>query len=150
MKFITIEQAQQHCKTDGEDDDQLGLYADAAEAACARHCNRSVFASQSELDAAIDGLPARVQAAKTTYDTAVVAADEISDMDMRRYAVANADFAFRRRLQEINRDRVGIVADKDFVAAALLLTGNFYREREIGGLTPQIERILTPMIWYGE
>lgn len=150
MKFLTLSQLQQATKSDGEDDEILQFYANAAEAACETFCKRSIFKSEDDLSAALQTVPARTQTVQSAYTAALEAADLIEDLEIRRFSVGRANYAYGRQLHAINRDVVGMVARDDFLAAALLLTAMFYREREVGGLTPQIERMLNEYIWMGD
>ena len=49
MKIVTIGQVREHVKADGDDDELLTAYANAAEAACERLANRAIFATTGEL-----------------------------------------------------------------------------------------------------
>lgn len=153
MNIITIEQAREHCKTDGVDDELLTLYANAAEAACAQLANRALFVDQAALEAAVAEVSTSMSAAFTAHKTAMDAAASL-DLDNREWAEGKAHsdlIAARVRASNIVS---GIVADGDIIAAILLTTGHFYRNREEvvvgqGGKPEQVpmaaQRI---MAWY--
>lgn len=53
MALVPLELARSHVKADGDDDDVLQAYLDAAEQFAQDYLNRRVFATQDELDAAV-------------------------------------------------------------------------------------------------
>ena len=62
MPLLTIEQCRQQCRVDSEYEDALlGDLLASAEDAAAAYLNRAVFAAQSQLDAALDALPAAIK-----------------------------------------------------------------------------------------
>lgn len=129
MNLITIEQARAHCRADAADDDLLTIYGDAAEEAAQQFLNRRVYADESTLSGARDGVPAMLEAADTAYDDAVEAADDL-DGSARCAALDAAVFvraAARARAREIDS---GIVATDDIVSGILLILGHLYRNRE--------------------
>ena len=129
MKFITIEQAREHCKTDGVDDEMLTIYANAAEKACAQLANRDLFLDQAELDAAIAGVPASMAAAFTAYNDAINAAGSL-DADNKAYAEQQASSVLLQARVRANNIINGIPVNDDIIAAILLTTAHFYRNRE--------------------
>lgn len=131
MKLITIAQARDHCKADGADDDaMLTVYADAAEAICARLANRSLFATQAELDAAVAGVAATMATAYANYDAAVEVANGQDDTRIQTMQLAQAQWALDKATVDAEAIIHGIVADADVIDAVLLTTGHLYRNRE--------------------
>jgi len=130
MKFVTLEQAQQYIKTDGDDDDTLTLCVDAAEAACVTYCNRSIFADEAERDAALAATPADAQAARTQYDAALAAAEEMEPGIERDESILLANTIYDSQRAEISSVRRGKIAQDDFKAAVLRTAGSFYANRE--------------------
>lgn len=139
MNIITIEQARAHCKTDAQDDEVLTLCANAAERACANLANRGLFVDQAALDTAINGLSATMSAAFTAHANAMEAAASLPEDD-RDLAERIAEQRLRNAQLAAGNAIHGIVADDDIIAAILLTTGHFYRNREEVG-TAKFEQL---------
>ena len=108
----------------------LTIYANAAEKACANFANRALFVDQAALDAAIQAVPAAMSAAFIAHKSAVEAAASIADEDERDIAESIAhQKLFAARVAQSNII-YGIAVDEDIIAAILLTTGHFYRNRE--------------------
>ncbi len=158
MRFITLEQADQAAKTDGEDQQLLETYALAAEARCERMCNRMIYEDQDALDSALLMIPINVQAARAQYDAAVAAAELIEDEEIRCYMISMAQQRMDNKLLAEQMVSLGMVAGDDFRAAVLLTTCHFYANREdtITGqganavsLPHGARAILEPYLWPG-
>lgn len=54
MGLVALEIARKHCRTDGDDDDLLGIYLTGAEQAASDFMNRRIYATQQDLDDAAD------------------------------------------------------------------------------------------------
>ncbi|ARU04750.1 hypothetical protein CCO03_08730 [Comamonas serinivorans] len=55
MNLVTLEQAKEHLRVDGNDEDDLiQLKLDAAHEQAVQYLNRSVYDTQAEVDAAVD------------------------------------------------------------------------------------------------
>lgn len=130
MRFITLEQADQAAKTDGEDQELLTTYANAAEARCEGLCNRRIYKDQTEFDTALASVPANVLAAQVTYRDAVEAAELVEDQVTREWLLTVAKFNYDRSIQEEQSVVNGMVAGDDFIAAVLLVTCHLYGNRE--------------------
>lgn len=136
MKLITIAQARSQVKSDGDDDDQLTVYCDAAEAACARLANRSLFATTVERDAAIAAISAAMTAAYTAYDAAIATALTQDDDRIAGMQTALADVALLRATNKAEADLQGLSleelgdAGKDIPVAVLMTAAHWYRNRE--------------------
>lgn len=129
MDIITITQARDHCKTDAVDDVMLIVYANAAEKVCAQLANRALFVTQAALTTAIDTVPTTMTAAFTAHTNAMTAAASL-DENNRLFAEDKAAAALRSARVAASNIVHGIVADNDIIAAILLTTGHFYRNRE--------------------
>ena len=79
MNLITLDEARDHCKAEGDDDDLLVVYCNAAESLCARLANRSLFVNTAALNAAVATVGTRMAAAYTAYDAAILSADTQDD-----------------------------------------------------------------------
>lgn len=134
MQLITIEQARDHVKGEGDDDDIIRTYASAAEAACARLANRALFATTAALNAAVAGVPAAMQAAYDAYDTAIAAAAAADDDRVACMLSAQAQAALDAVTNRCDAITHGLALDaagnEDIVAAILLTLGHYYRNRE--------------------
>lgn len=134
MKLITLAQARDHCKADGDDDDLITVYADAAEAACARLANRNLYATASELATAIGGVPAAMTTAYATYDADVAIANSQDDTRIQTMMLAQAQVSLDKATNNVDAIIHGLALDTipgdDIVCAVLMTTGHFYRNRE--------------------
>lgn len=130
MQLITIGQARLHCKADEADDDMLTIYANAAEAACAKALNRNVYPDADALASARAGMQAAMVTANAAYETAMDAADEI---DIAADKLVAEEIAMQNLVEaqcDYYRKRDGIVVTDDILAAILLTLGHLYRNRE--------------------
>lgn len=160
MKLITLDQARDHCKADGDDDDMIEIYADAAESACAQIANRNLYLDEAELAAAIAAVPTAMTTAYVDYDAAVVIATNYDDDRISTMMLANAQAALNLSTIDAERTLHGISAEKfpDIIAAVLMTVGHFYRNREnvVGGQgasaieVPMSARdVMTNLRWIG-
>lgn len=160
MKLITLDQARDHCKADGDDDGLIAVYADAAESACARIANRNLYADATGLAAAIAAVPTAMATAYTDYDAAVAAANSADDDRIRTMMLANAQIALDRATVEAENVLHGITAEEypDIISAVLMTVGHFYRNREnvVGGqgasaieVPMSARNVMTELRWPG-
>lgn len=133
MQLITIEQARDHVKAEGDDDAQIRLYASAAEAECARLANRALFATTAALNTAVAGVPAKMIAAYAAYDTAMEAAAASDDCRVSGMLAAQAQAALNAVTCECDAITHGVALDvpkyDNIRSAVLLLLGHFYETR---------------------
>lgn len=130
MELISIDQARDHVKADGEDDDLLTIYCDGAEAACARLANRNLYADGDALAEAITASVVTMTAAFATFDAAMLVAQAASDPRMKFMLTEDAAAALQQASNEHMRTLQGIVATDDIKAAVLLIVGHWYINRE--------------------
>lgn len=133
MQLITIEQARDHVKAEGDDDDLITLYASAAEAECARLANRALFATTADLNAAVAGIPAKMTAAYATYDAAMEAAVASDDDRVACMLSAQAKAALTAVTVECEGITHGLSLEDpknaNIIAAVLLCLGHYYATR---------------------
>lgn len=129
MKLITIDQARDHVKGDGDDDDLITIYGNGAEAACARLANRHIYATQDELTAARQASSAGLAAAYADYDVATAQAATATSAMHRIVLAEDAKLSLKRILDEHAFVMNGIVVTDDIKAAILLTLGNWYENR---------------------
>lgn len=126
MELVTIDTLRMHCRADGDDDELIERYGNAAEAACATHISRGLFRDQESLTTALQTVPTLLTSAWDTYDDEMEAAEAITDERVRAAAVISAtkkrDNAIRKAAMITN----GIVATDDIIAAVMLLTKTWY------------------------
>lgn len=135
MKLITIEQARDHVKADGDDDELLAVYCNAAEASCERLANRKLFATAADYAAAVAAVPAAMIAAYTAYDTAASTANAQDDDRVKNMMLAQAQYKLDAATNDADATLHGLVVEAelngdDIIGAVLLTTGHFYRNRE--------------------
>lgn len=130
MNLITLAQARAHCRADAADDAELTLCVNAAEKACAHMANRNLYATQGDLTAALGTISASMVAANAAYAAAVLAADAMSIAADRLVAKGIAESNLRAATAANSAILSGMVATDDVIAAVLLTTAHFYRNRE--------------------
>lgn len=134
MRLITIEQARDHVRSDGDDDELLTTYCDSAEAVCAKIANRSLYATAAELAAAVAAIPDQMVQAYAIYDAAVVDANAQDDDRIKGMKLGLAQVALDKATIKADADIHGLTLDDpanaDIVSAVLLTVGHFYRNRE--------------------
>ena len=141
MKLITLDQARDHVKADGDDDELLTAYCNMAEAMCARIANRNLYATTADLNAAVAGIPAAMTAAYATYDAAVETANAQDDDRIKTMMLAqaqiklaaatnNAELIAHGLALDAAPDAAGLPGADAILAAILTAAGHFYRSRE--------------------
>ena len=140
MKLITLDEARDHCKAEGDDDELLTVYCNAAEAACARLANRNLFATTADLNAAVATIGTRMAAAYTSYDAAILNADGQDDDRVTTMLKAAAQSQLNDATTACERDLHGLALDaapdaaglpgNDAIKAAILMTvAHYYATR---------------------
>ena len=148
MPFITLEQAQQHLRSDSDEADLL-LKIAAAERAAIEHLQCNVYADQTALDTAIAAVPATLSAAKAAYIIADAAADALTDYDMALDGKAHAMSLYMRAVYAATRTRQGVVINELIIAAMLLILGRLFEVREDDAEVPRAAQdLLSPFRCY--
>lgn len=129
LEFLTLDEARLHCKADGEDDDLILSYAEAAEVDAVLSVNRVVFKDQPAMDAAISELPALMAAARQARDDALAAAEEIEDAWDRAESLSLAQQAYRSEQFRWAQIRNGIVINENLKGAMLMTVAHRYQNR---------------------
>lgn len=140
MKLITLDEARDHVKADGDDDELLTTYCNAAEAQCARLANRSLYATTADLNAAVATIGTRMAAAYTTYDAAIANADAQDDdrvgTMLKAAAQSQLNDATTRCESDLHglaldaaADAAGLPGNDAIKAAVLLLVAHYYATR---------------------
>jgi hypothetical protein len=133
MQLITIELARDHVKGEGDDDALIRTYAASAEAACARHVNRALYATTAALNAAVAGVAQAMQDAYTAYDIAIVTAASSDDDRVAMMLTMQAQAALDAATVNAERITHGLALDKQenagIVSAILLTLGTLYENR---------------------
>lgn len=126
MELVTIDTLRTHCRADGDDDELIAAYGDAAEAACVARVSRGLFADANALNAALETVPTLLTAAWDSYDDEMEAAEALSDERVRAAAIISAtkkrDNAIRNAAAITN----GMVATPDIIVAVMLLVKTWY------------------------
>ncbi|HCN72090.1 MAG TPA: hypothetical protein DIS96_10370 [Pusillimonas sp.] len=129
--ILTIEKARAHCRVDGDyPADQLTPYMEAAERFVIDYLNRAVYADQSTLDTAQDGLPGSMATAFDDYEASIEAAKAIDNCGQRQTMIDLASEKYRRVQRETWLVINGMVVNKTIEAAMLLVLGNLFANRE--------------------
>ena len=140
MKLITIGEARFHCKAEGDDDELLVVYCNAAESLCARLANRSLFATSAEMTTAVATVATRMAAAYTAYDAAILNAEAQDDERVASMLKSAAQARLDAITTQCEKDAHGLALDAapdaagmsgaDAIRAAILLAvAHFYATR---------------------
>lgn len=129
LELITLDEARIHCKADGEDDDILLLYAEAAEKDAEVSLNRAVFKDQASMDAAIAAIPAAMVSARQARDAALAAAQEIENYEDRCDAVKYAISVYDDKRRGFSNTYNAVLIDAHIRGAILLTVGHSYQNR---------------------
>lgn len=127
--LVTLEEAKAHCRAEDQPDAQIAAYIPAAEDAVQGHLNRRVFATQSDLDAALDDLPDELAAAQTAYQAAKAAADAEPDATKRAAMLSVAEARLAAATLKAQRTLNGIVLTPSIKAAILLAINHLFAHR---------------------
>lgn len=126
MELVTIDTLRMHCRADGDDDELIERYGNAAEAACAARVSRGLFADEDALNAALETVPTLLTAAWDSYDEEMEAADAITDERVRAAAVISATKKRDNAIRKASAITNGMVATQDIIIAVMLLTKTWY------------------------
>lgn len=147
MRLITLGEARDQCKADGDDDDLIELYGNAAESYCAALANRSLFATTAEHEAAVATVGTRMAEAYQAYDSAVEIANNQDDDRVTGMMIGAAEHILQRTTTECENDLHGLALDaaesavglpgRDAIRAAILMTVAHYYATRPAVLTGQ-------------
>lgn len=115
MRFLDIETLVLHTKAEGDDNDLLELYGDAAEQAAELAVNRTIFKDTAARDAAHATIETRLADAKAAVDAA--------QTDVSRTL---ASIRYQQVVDQCHRDANGIIVDKVLIAAMLATAATSY------------------------
>lgn len=131
MTFLKLDQARAHLRVDDSDeDDDITQKLSAAEGHAIEYLNRHVYADQDALDAAKAAAPAALTAATTAYEAAIEAAHAIENCIESDMAALAANEAYTEAQIDAKRTYRGMVVNDQIKAAALLILGHLYANRE--------------------
>lgn len=130
MSVISIELAMKHLRAESEDAEDVQSKLDSAETAAQKFLQRRFYADAAGLADARAGVPAARLAARTAYQLAVTAAENVENWDDRCAALVDAEFVFSEALRDCTAVARGMVINKSIVAACLLTLGHLWMSRE--------------------
>lgn len=142
MSIVPIDRARQHCRSDFADDTILSVYLQAAERRVAALANRAIFPTPEERATAIAAIPAAMVSANLAYDSAIAAADLLSDKRDRELAKDIALATLNEVTASATKTLNGIVKDDAIEAAILICCGHFFRNRDEGDFPPAVEHLM--------
>lgn len=131
MSLLTVAQACAQCRVESDyPSDQIQPYIDGAECAAAAYLNRALFASQDDLDTAMEAVPAQLGQANADYSAAIEAAASLADPLQKQAALDVANAKLSRARAEASTTINGIVANASVLAAVRLTLGQLFTSRE--------------------
>lgn len=130
MEFVTMDQLRIHTKADGDDDELLELYGNAAENFCVGECELNVYPNDAAMSDAKLLLPTMLRDALAERKAAMDAADDEEDKDVAEYMREQAHNQFEAVRFAMGKIERGKVVGPSFQAAVLLIAGHLYRNRE--------------------
>lgn len=152
--MIDLDLVRQHLKADeGVEDDLIEQYFASARSACEGYCNRKLYDEAADQISDYTAALAALVDAQEARDAAIEAAgddDLLKQIATDRYTSARSAVLFRCN---------GIVINDIIIAAMLLMTGHFYRNRQevVAGqyagatqIPAGAKRLLEPYLWVGD
>jgi hypothetical protein len=130
MQLVTLDQARLQCKADEADDALVTIYANAAERRCSQLAQRNIYPDAAALTTARLTISASMLAANAAYSAAIEAADALEGDADKADAIAMAESDLLAAQLSASFIRDGIVVTDDIIAAVLLITAHWYRNRE--------------------
>ena len=131
MSFVTLAEAKLHLRVDGTDEDALiGLYINAAEQSAASLLDRGVYVDGTALTAAKAAAPGALDTACAAYDAAIEAAQAMTDDALQAAATQTAENAWLKACVTYRQTMDGMVVNDTIRAAALLIIGHLFANRE--------------------
>lgn len=118
MRFLNLESLILHAKAEGDDNELLALYGDAAEQGAEISVNRTIFKDAAARDAAHATIEARLAAARAEI--------EVAETDVSRNL---AQIRYQSVVDACHRDSVGIIVDAHLMAAMLAVATTSYMIR---------------------
>ena len=142
MSLIDLPSAKAHLRVASDyPDAQVSVYLSAAETMAAQFLNRNIYADQGALDTAVAAVPAALILAGTAYESAMTAAEAITDTVARAAAEEYAAAVYAAAQDSARRTRAGIVIDDMIRAGALLILGHLFANREDTVVGATVERL---------
>lgn len=136
MELVTLDTLRAHCRADGDDDDLIIMYANAATAACVTRISRDLFPDAEAQSAALDTVGALLTTAWDDYDQAMEDADAIGDERVRAAMKIAATKKRDNAIRRVGFITNGIVATDD-IKAAIMLTVKTWRDNGTSVVTGQ-------------
>jgi hypothetical protein len=130
MPLVDVVTAKLHLRvTHDSEDALLQTFIAAAERYVVAFLGRNVYATQEEVDEAVAGAPAALEAAATAYEAAMDAAGAVEVSDARTLAEENALRDYRRAMNDGILDRRAMVLSDNVKLAILLTVASLWEHR---------------------
>lgn len=144
--IIPVAEAKTHLRV-GSDypDDQVLPYLLAAQQSASEFLNRPIYETQQDLNDALSGVLAAMQAASEQYLAASDAAQDIEDSDIRVQEIQYADDQFALAKLKAIEPRNGIVINDAIKVAILLMAGHLFENREDVVLGMSVNMVQIPI-----
>ena len=131
MSLVTLESAKLHLRVDSADEDALiGVYITAAEQMAIALLDRGVYADGTALGVAKAAAPGELDTAIAAYESAIAAAEALADETAIAAAIQTAGNGLLRAKVAHRQAMDGMVVNEAIKAAALLIVGSLYAQRE--------------------
>ena len=131
MSLVTLESAKLHLRVDGTDEDSLiAVYITAAEQTAVSLLDRGVYADGTALGVAKAAAPGELDTAIAAYESAIAAAEALTDETAIAAAIQTAGNDLLRAQVAHRQAMDGIVVNDAIKSAVLLIVGHLYAHRE--------------------
>lgn len=128
MSIIDIDVARAHLRLEPDyPAQQVQMYLDAAEDAAMRFLNRRIFADQAAKNAAVAAID--LVAAKQALDSAIEAAEALTDPAAKQAAMEYACYVYRQALSEADETFRGVLMNPQIQAGVLLIAAHLFERR---------------------
>ena len=131
MSLVTLESAKLHLRVDGTDEDSLiAVYITAAEQTAVSLLDRGVYADGTALGVAKAAAPGELDTAIAAYESAIAAAEALTDETAIAAAIQTAGNDLLRAQVAHRQAMDGMVVNEAIQAAVLLIVGHLFANRE--------------------
>lgn len=131
MSLLTLDEARAHLRVGPTyPAEQIEPYLRGAEAIAVKFLNRNIYESAAAMQAALDGVPAALEAAADVRAARLAAADAATDCEVAEWLRCTAHEKYRQALIDAGYVQRGIVVNENIKTALRLLLSHLDENRE--------------------